>query len=332
MKRLCVVIFIILSLTMMLYTTVPAATKVLRLSHQWAQGDIRDQWARKWASFVEEKTKGSIKFEIYPAASLFKAKAQFDAMRRGALDVCVLHHIYLTGKIPAMAITSMPCLVRSSAQGARWSKHEIGRRLEELCVKNGFRTVSWGSIMGGIGSKKRPIIVPEDMKGMKMRGAGKAMEQMMHAGGAAITSMPSTEVYFALQTGSLDALTTTYSSYISFRLYEVLDYFTVSKEYNVFNTHVGILVANRTWNRLTESEQKAIIEAGKETEPYFLKLSEGVIDKCINIYREKGVKIHYMTKDEFQKWLDLAKRSAYKIFCEKVKGGRELLNLALQVK
>jgi len=49
---------------------------------------------------VEEKAKGSVKFEIYPASALFKPNPQFDAMRQGALDLAVYHIAYAAGKVP----------------------------------------------------------------------------------------------------------------------------------------------------------------------------------------------------------------------------------------
>ena len=338
MRRASIILLVIgvviggLLFSMLFYSNAEAAPKILKLSHQWAKGDIRDLWARKWVDLVTQKTNGEIQFKIYPAASLFKPKAQFDAMRRGALDACVLPHIYLSGKLPVFAITSMPCLVRSTAQGASWGKHEIGKRLDEISIRNGFRNISWGNILGSVGSKKKLILLPKDVKGLKMRGAGKAMEQMLHQSGASITSMPSTDVYFALQTDALDAMTTTYSSFISFRLYEVLDYLTVSKDYSIFYAHHGILLANKTYDKLTESQRKTIAEAGREVEPYFLGKAEGIMDECVKIYQEKGVKINHLTKAGFNEWLEISKKSAFKIYAEKVKDGQKLLDLALEVK
>ena len=254
-------------------------------------------------------------------------------MTKGALDACVLHHIYLTGKYPVFLITSMPCVVKTTAQGASWGNNEIGKRLDQISIENGFRNLSWGCILGSLGSKKGPIFLPKHIKGLKMRGAGKSMEQMLHAGGASIISMPSTEVYFSLQTGNLDALSTTYSSFMSFRLHEVISDLTISRGgYSIFYAHVGILFSNKTWDRLNEAERKIVTEAGKEAEPYFLGLAEGVLDKAEKLFGDKGINLHNLTEAEYNEWLALSKKSAYKIYAEKVKGGQELLDMALQAK
>jgi TRAP-type C4-dicarboxylate transport system substrate-binding protein len=317
---------------LLICSTSSASSKVLKISHQWAKGDIRDLWVRQWVDLATKKTGGQLKFEIYPAQSLFKAKAQFDAMRKGALDGCCLPFIYLSGKIPAYAITSMPCLVKTAKQGTAWGNNEIGKRLDEIGKKNGFATMSWGCIMGSIGSKNKAILKPSDLKGFKVRGAGKPMEEMLRAGGAAITSMPSTEIYFALQTGTLNALTTTYSSFLSFRLHEVLNFLTISKGYGIFYAHHGLLLANKTWDKLTADQQKALTQAGKETEPYMLKLADGILDKCAQTFGRANVKLPNLTEENYNKWLELAKKTSFKTYAAKVKNGQKLLDLALSVK
>ena len=312
--------------------TANAASKTLKLSHQWSKGDIRDQWAQKWADLVNEKSKGAIKVRIYPAASLYKAKEQADALEKGALDASVIPLIYLAGKEPAYAITSMPCVVKNAAQGAKWGDNEIGRKLDEIGIKLGFHTVSFGCIMGSVGSKNHAVLLPKDLAGMKVRGAGWAMEEVLRAGGASITSMPSTEVYFALQTGVLDGLTTTYSSFLSFRLYEVLGHLTYSSNYGIFFAHHALAISNATWDHLNAAERKIIVAAGKEAEPFFLGLANGVLDDCIKEFKAKGVKLDELSEEDFNVWLELAKQTAFKSYAEKVPNGQELLDLALQVK
>ena len=339
MRRLTSVLFLIgvviasLLFSSFLYTSVEAAPKILNVSHQWADGDIRDLWAKKWTELVTKKTEGAIQFRIFPGQSLFKTKAQYDALLKGALHITVYPYIYLSGKLPPFAITSMPCLIKTVKQGANWADHEIGRKLYEIGTKRGgFHGVSWGNLLGGIGSTKKPIILPGDLKGLKTRGAGKPTEEMMHKAGAAITSMPGSEVYFALQTGALDAFMTTYSSFITYRHYEVLEHLTVSKGFSIFSAMHGILVGNKTWDKLSESQRKALTEAGREVQPYITKLSEGISEECVKIYQEKGLKVHFLKEKEFNEWFELSKSTAYKTFAKKVKGGKELLDLALEVK
>jgi len=119
---------------------------------------LRDQWANWFTKGVEEKTKGNLKFEIYPASALFKPHPQFDAMREGALDLAVYHIAYAAGKVPETLITMMPCLPRNYEEAMKWRDAEIGKIIEKMCEDNGIKILSWGWMMGGIGSKKKLCI------------------------------------------------------------------------------------------------------------------------------------------------------------------------------
>jgi TRAP-type C4-dicarboxylate transport system substrate-binding protein len=54
-----------------------------------------------------------------------------------------------------------------------------------------------------------------------------------------------------------------------------------------------------------------------------------LVDKLIAAYTKAGVEIHYMNQQEFDQWLDFAKKTAWKEYAKKVEGGQELLDLAL---
>jgi TRAP-type C4-dicarboxylate transport system substrate-binding protein len=305
---------------------------LMKFSHQWAKDDLRDQWANWFAKGVEEKTKGSVKFEIYPASALFKPNPQFDAMRQGALDLAVYHIAYAAGKVPETLITMMPCLPRNYQEAMKWREAEIGKIVEKMCEDNGIKILSWGWMMGGIGSKKKLISLPKDTQALKMRGAGKATEDMLRASGASITSMPSTELYFALQTGVLDALMTTYSSFQSFRLYEVLDHLVVGRENYIFSTLCGIVISTKTWAKLNADQKKAMMEAGQGIEKKFHDEVRQEDERAADLFSKKGVKIHYMTDAEFKTWEEASKNSAWKAFAEQVKGGKKIIDAALALR
>ena len=311
----------------------PAAPPlVLKLSHQWAKDDLRDQWANWFSKGVGEKTKGAVNFEIYPASALFKPNPQFDAMRGGALDLAVYHIAYAAGKVPETLITMMPCLPRNYQEAMKWRDAEIGAMVAKMCEDNGIKILSWGWMMGGIGSKKKLIAMPNDTKGMKMRGAGKATDEMLRAGGASITSMPSTEVYFALQSGVLDGLMTTYSSFQSFRLYELLDYLVVGRDNYVFSTLCGIVIANKTWARLNQEQKNAMLETGRGIEKRFHDEVQSEDERAADLFSKKGVKIHYMTDSEFKAWEELSKQSAWKSFAGDIKTGKKIIDSALSLR
>lgn len=308
-----------------------AKPMVLKLSHQFAAGDVRDLMGRVFGDMITKKTNGEIKFRYYPAKSLFKPKEQWDAMRKGALDMSVFPLDYASGKVPQFSITLMPCSVSTIKEGLSWRNKPIGKKIEALMEKNGVKNLVWAWFDGGIASKIRQIKVPADVKGTKLRAAGKKFEFMMREAGASITSMPSSETYHALSTGVLDTMMTSSASFVSYRLYEVLKYINVPRDYSIWYMSENLCISMKTWNRLTPAQQKIFLETAEWMhEEWVYQNFKTLVDKLITAYTKAGVNIHYMTQAEFNIWLEFAKKTAWKDYAENVKGGQEFLDLAIQ--
>jgi TRAP-type C4-dicarboxylate transport system substrate-binding protein len=180
-----------------------------------------------------------------------------------------------------------------------------------------------------MGSKIRQIKVPADVKGTKLRAAGKKFEFMMREAGASITSMPSSETYHALSTGVLDTMMTSSASFVSYRLYEVLKYINVPRDYSIWYMAENLLISDKTWNQLTPEQQKIFMEVSEWMhENWIYQNFKSLVDKLIAAYSQAGVDIHYMSEAEFNTWLDFAKKTAWKNYAETVPGGQELLDMA----
>jgi TRAP-type transport system periplasmic protein len=308
-----------------------AKSMTLKVSHQFAAGDVRDKMGRVFGDMVTKKTNGEIEFRHYPSSSLFKPKEQWDAMRKGALDMACFPLDYASGKVPQFSITLMPCSVANIKQGLSWRNKSIGKKVEALMEQNGVKNLLWAWFDGGLGSKIKQIKVPADVKGTKLRAAGKKFEFMMREAGASITSMPSSETYHALSTGVLDTMLTSSASFVSYRLYEVLEYINAPRDYSIWYMAENLAISLKTWNRLTPEQQKIFLEAAEWMhENWIYQNFKTLVDKLIDAYTEAGVDIHYMNEAEFNEWLEFAKKTAWKEYAETVEGGQELLDLAIE--
>ena len=112
-------------------TSAIAQSTTLKISHQFPggtlkDGDFRDRLVRQFAADVEKRTKGALKFEIYPGSSLMKTNAQFSSMRKGALDMALIPLSYAGGEIPEVNIGLMPGLVVSYEQAYGWKTKPVG--------------------------------------------------------------------------------------------------------------------------------------------------------------------------------------------------------------
>ncbi|HIE07156.1 MAG TPA: C4-dicarboxylate ABC transporter [Desulfarculaceae bacterium] len=325
----CAAIIIVL---MMVWSLSPVVTvseaRELRISHQFSEADARHKLALEYATEVEKASGGSLTFKLFPSQALFKSKVQYDAMAKGALDMSVFPLAYASGKIPELDITLMPCIIDSVDEGMAWRNKEIGKRVEAICEKRGMKIITWLWYAGGIGSKGKAINVPEDVKGMKFRAAGKLFEFMLNEAGASITSMASSEMYMALQTGVLSGGLTSAESFVSYRLYEQLEYFNTPEKYSIWYMAEPIVMSMKTWKSLSEKEKKVVSEVGLKLESRALEIANAANSKATKVFSDAGIKVHAMTKAEWSKWRALAEKTSWKRFADKVKGGQELLDLA----
>src|SRR5208337_4901310 len=149
--------------------------RTLKISHQFPggtleQGDFRDRLCRRFAAAVEARTKGELKFEIYPGSSLMKTNAQFSALRKGALDFSLYPMPYAGGEVPAMNLGLMPCLVTTYEQGAKWKNAAIGKSLSRIAESKGVKILTWVWQAGGVAARATAVTAPATIKGLKARG------------------------------------------------------------------------------------------------------------------------------------------------------------------
>src|SRR5258708_33506961 len=189
--------------------TAHAAT-TLKISHQFPggtidKGDFRDRLCRLFAAEIAKRSGGELAGEIYPNSSLIKTNAQFSAMRKGALDLSLYPLPYAGGELPETNIGLMPGLVSTYDQGLKWKNQPVGKALTDFLADKGILLISWVWQAGGVASRARPLVVPEDAKGMKGRGGSREMDVVLQTAGAAVLSVPSNESYAAMQTGASES-------------------------------------------------------------------------------------------------------------------------------
>src|SRR5689334_17786282 len=169
------------------------AAQTLKISHQFPggtidQGDFRDRLCRKFAQEIAKRTNGALVAEVYPNSSLMKTNAQFSAMRKGALDMSLYPMPYAGGELPELNIGLMPGLVATYDQGLRWKKEPVGKALTDFLADKGIILLTWVWQAGGVASRSKPIVAPEDAKGLKVRGGSREMDMVLQTAGASVLS------------------------------------------------------------------------------------------------------------------------------------------------
>lgn len=307
-----------------------SAQVTLKASHQWPEGDVRDEMVRIIKKEVEAADVG-LSVRIYTSGSLFKPKEQWDPLTTGQLDISAFPLDYASGRHPQFSATLMPGLVKNHDHAKRLNDSEYMDDIKAIIEDSGVMVLSDAWLAGGFVGQDFCVTEPSTVQGKVMRAAGPYFERMLAEAGASINSMPSSEIYTAMQTGVLDGSNTSSGSFVSYRIYEQATCLTPPGDYALWFMYEPILMSQASWDKLNDEQQAALRAAGEAAEQFFFSEAKKLDQTLVDTYKEAGVEIVDMTEEHYNAWLDIAKESSYAHFSENVSGGAELLDKALAV-
>jgi TRAP-type C4-dicarboxylate transport system substrate-binding protein len=305
----------------------------LKISHQFpggsvAEGDFRDRLCRMFAAGVERRTKGRLKFSIYPHSSLMKSEDQIPALTKGQLDMSLVPLTYAGADLPELNIGLMPGLVTSYEQGYAWKDAEIGKEFSRMLADRGVMILSWIWQAGGVASRGKPIVNPEDAAGMKVRGGSHEMDLMLKEAGATVVSMPSNEIRAAMEKGQLDAAMTSSSSLISFRLDEVSKYVTTARGGAYWFMLEPLLISKAAFDRLPKDQQAILVSVGAELETFARRSAQMDDSAVAALFQGKGGRTVDLNQETLRKWQEIARSTAWKDYGSRNENCAKLLGLA----
>jgi len=314
-----------------LSTTAQAQT--LEASHQFpgGKGDARDEMVQIIARDAKAANVG-LDVQVYPGASLFKPNEQWNALSIGQLDISSFPLDYASGKVRAFGATLMPGLVRNHERARRLNTSPFMQDIRERIQKANVMVLSDAWLAGAVASKRACIRKPDDIKGLKIRSAGPTFAAMWQQAGASIVSVPSNEVYNALQTGVADATDTSTGSFVSFRIYEQVKCITAPGDNALWFMYEPVLMSKKSFDRLNKQQQEVLLKAGKKAEDFFNQATKKLDDEMVDTFKKNNVEVVSMSQPEYDAWLKIAQESSYKEFANEVPDGKKLIDAALAVK
>jgi len=310
-----------------------AADVTLKASHQFpgGKGDVRDEMVQMIAKDVAAAKVG-LEIKVFPGSSLVKAQEQWKAMQTGQIDMSAFPLDYASGFHPQFGATLMPGLVKGHAHARRINDSAFMKDIKAIIEQGGVKVLADAWLAGAFAGKEKCIKKPEDAAGLKVRSAGATFAQMWAGAGASIVSIPSNEVYNALQQGVAQATDTSTGSFVSFRLYEQVKCVTAPGDNALWFMYEPVLISKKAWNSLNDAQQKALMAAAQKAEDYFERESKKLDDKMVETFKANKVEVVTLTDAEAEAWRSVAQKTSYKQFADKVPGGKELIEKALSVK
>ena len=261
--------------------------------------------ARRFKELIEEQSGGRITINIYNNDQLAGGDMTraIELLTGGGTDIDIHSTSIISSIAPEAMVCTMPWLF-SDYQAAEDAFFGAGGEyMTELLSTKGVSYL--GAVHDGftlITNSKHPIEQPEDLAGLKIRiPGGDFFMDFYTAYGASPQAMSWSEVFTALQQGTIDGHDNSISTIVSNNVQEIQPYMTVSRHtYEAFTFMAN--TANFT-SKLSEEDQALVLEcveaACKEVNAQIVAEEEELIQKCID---ENGVEFYYFTEDDVEEW------------------------------
>lgn len=242
-----------------------AAQQTLKLGHYFATEDFRGKTAQYFADKVEEKGT-DLKIDVYPNESLVKGREALQATSQGVVDIYSVYAGYLSGQVPIINIFSLPFPPESYDDTAMFElaqDPETVALLDETFARFG---VKYLGVINSSGPAQlflhNKIETVDQISGMKLRGAGGLSDEALGKLGASVVMLSAAEQFLALQTGTVDGMVTTWSSYMNFGLADVAPVYVAS---TVVRAPYLLIMNKAKYDSLGDEAKTAIEEAVAET-------------------------------------------------------------------
>jgi TRAP-type C4-dicarboxylate transport system substrate-binding protein len=195
----------------------------LKLSHWVPPAHPLQKALEDWGASVEKDSGGTIKYKVYPAQQLGKAFDHYDMARDGIADLTYINPGYQPGRFPIIGAGELPFLM-TNAKGGTQALDAWYRKYAAQEMKDVKFCLAFVHDPGAFHSRTKKIVVPDDIKGMKIRPAHATMATFMTQLGG--TNVPSSapEVRDILERGVADAVTFPWGSVVLFGIDKVTKY------------------------------------------------------------------------------------------------------------
>ena len=322
MKRLSVGI-VVLTLSVLLTQLSWAQTVTIRLGHVGFPGpsSIFALMADEYAKRVNSALKGKVEIKVFHSSQLGIDEQMMRGIKVGAPEMVAPSTVMSTVDAK-FGVFEMPYIIVSRSHMKKVAENkQVQDQLFGGLPAKGVRVLGvWENGFRHITNNVRPIVKPEDLKGIKLRVPGGVWRvKMFKTYGANPSPMPFAEVYSALQSGVMDGQENPFPQIASAKFQEVQKFLSLSG--HVY-TPAYIVVGEEFWKKLPSDIQATLSKIGQEIGDFARSQGER-LDKDLMDKLAPPMKANEVDKDAFIK----ASTAIYEDFGKEVAGGAELIKL-----
>lgn len=297
----------------------------LKFGHVGAPGSLFAVSAEEFAKRVNAQMAGKVKVEVYGSSQLGKDKELLQKLKLGTVDFALPSSV-MSSVVDQFGMFDMPYLVKDRAHMGRIENEIFWKKLEPMAEQKGYKVLAlWENGFRHITNNTRPINVPADLQGIKLRTPkGKWRVKMFQAYGANPTPMAFSEVFVALQTGVMDGQENPFAQIASAKFQEVQKYLSLTG--HVY-TPAYVLVGKKKWDSLPADIAAELEKIAKESQAFVYETAANMEKDLLAKLKAGGMQVNEADKAAFVK----ASASIYEEFGTDVDGGKALVDQALSL-
>ena len=294
----------------------------IKLGHVGEPGSLFQKSADEFAKRANAKLGGKAKVIVYGSSQLGGDKEMIQKLKLGTLDMA-LPSTVMSSEVDIAGIFEMPYIVKDREHMKRIEKDVFWPMIEPAIEKKGLMVLAvWENGTRHITNNKRPIRVPDDLHGIKLRvPEGKWRVKMFQTYGANPSPMKFSELFTALQTGVMDGEENPLTQIYSAKLQEVQKYLSLSG--HVY-TPAYLTVGTTHWKTLPADVRKVLEDTAKDTQAFVYQTAAKDEEDLLAKLKQAGMQVNDVDKDAFVK----ASTSIYDEFSKEVPGAKAAIDKA----
>ena len=311
-----------------------AAQKVEWKFSTWGKQRAFTRGIEVLAERVAKASNGNFTIRIGYAETFSKDRENLDGLKLKAIDASHFCNFYHPGKNPAYMVFSLPFLPLGDWDVSVKARNQLFKHPALAADMDNWDAVAYAStllpqyeFMG----KGAPPAKLADWKGKRVR-AGGGLGDAMEVLGAVKTTTTATEVYTAMERGTMDAASFPFTyAHASYRLHEVSDWYTANMSPGT--AECPIVFSKSSWAKLPAQYQKLINDAKAEVDREQVKAYVEIDKKNLPMFQQRLKPVTY-TKAQLEEFQRVAGKPVWNKWVEENKGrfnGQELIDVILKV-
>ncbi|HEU4373587.1 MAG TPA: TRAP transporter substrate-binding protein [Telluria sp.] len=285
--------------------------RIIRFGYGLADDSNQGRAAKFFADDLAKRTGGKFKMKGFANASLGSDPQMQNALIGGAQEMMVGSTATLVGIVSDFGVYDLPFVFGNEREADAILDGSFGKSLSAKLQDKGLVGLAyWENGFRNLTNSKHPITKVEDMHGIKLRVMQNPMYiDMFKDFGANAVPLPFSELFTALETGTVDGQENPVNTIQSSKFYEVQKFLSLTK--HVYSPWI-VLASKKWWDKLSADEKKAVQESAEAARDFERKDSRAASEKALEFVKSKGMQVTVVSDKEIARMRELSKPAVQK--------------------